>query len=136
MDGFETIGWPKRWQLSRFCRGRGIKLLVTCHQDMGFDHRFDTSTSPELLKRIAFHLLGQWSEEYRVGPTFVHQLAISLPDFSGISNNHGGNLREALFSLYDWFEAKRPMHSGGTAGTTENTETIGTEASKLPVLRG
>lgn len=47
------------------------------------------------------------------------QIFSSLPDLGDLFEDFSGNLRDALFALYDWFESKRPVFSAIKACTID-----------------
>jgi energy-coupling factor transporter ATP-binding protein EcfA2 len=95
IDGFEQLSIWQQFQVNRLCGRSGIGLLVTAHESVGLPNLFRTDVTAELAVRVAKHLLG--STHSRVDPEEVmHRRGIA-----------DGNLREALFELYDLFEQRR-----------------------------
>jgi hypothetical protein len=96
VDGYEQLGAWSRWRLWRACRRRGLGLLVTAHADVGLPLIHRTAVTPELALRVVGHLTA--GSARLVGDAeVVARLAA-----------RGGNLREALFELYDLHERRRP----------------------------
>jgi hypothetical protein len=70
-------------------------LLVTAHGPVGLPPIYHTATGPERMERIVERLLsGDWSRIHR------EEIAPRLAA-------HHGNVREALFDLYDLYEQRR-----------------------------
>ncbi len=95
VDGYEQLGWLTRLWLKRTCRRRGAGLLVTTHEDVGLPLLWSTVYDEALAQRLVNDLL---SDEQRRW--------ISDSDVSLCYQEHAGNLRETLFSLYDVYERK------------------------------
>lgn len=92
VDGYEQLSYWSRWRLKRFCRRRGIGLVVTSHATVGLPTLLVTSTSIELARRLVDQLLGD--ERSRIADDEVQRRFAA----------HEGNLREMLFDLYDRYE--------------------------------
>ena len=75
-------------------------LLVTAHFSVGLPPIYETAPSAQLMERIVERLLeGDWSRIRR--EEVAQRLAA-----------HHGNVREALFDLYDLYERRRPPPPG------------------------
>lgn len=99
VDGYEQLGWlAKRW-LTATCDRTGAGLLVTTHTDMGLTTIFATQPSETLLQEVVAEL------------TALANGIISADDVSHCYQQHAGNLREALFALYDLYELRRTQAS-------------------------
>jgi hypothetical protein len=96
VDGYEQLGRWERFRLKRFCRRRGLGLLVTAHASVGLPELFRTEVSEALAWQIVELL--QRGAAARVEPQDVAQRLA----------RHDGNLREALFDLYDLYEQRTP----------------------------
>jgi hypothetical protein len=94
VDGFERLSRWRRFRLRWRCRRRGHGLLVTAHDDIGLPDLYRTEVTAELAGRVLDHLLP--------GP----RRSISETDLAERLTRHAGNLREALFDLYDLFEQR------------------------------
>jgi hypothetical protein len=96
VDGYEQLGRWSRFRLRRLCRRRGLGLLITAHGSAGLPELFRTAANAELFPRIVEQLLAgepcPWNNS-----DLAERLA-----------RHAGNLREALFELYDVYEQRRP----------------------------
>ena len=95
VDGFEQLGAFSRWRIARMCRRRGCGLLATAHADVGLPELYCTATNVELARRVVEALT-------------PHDRAISADDVERAFAAHRGDLREALFGLYDLYEQRRP----------------------------
>ncbi len=92
IDGYEQLGRWSRFRLRRHCRRRKLGLLNTAHNTPGLPELHRAAADAELFSRIVRQLLaGQpcpWNS-FDLAEQFAR---------------HGGNLREALFELYDLYE--------------------------------
>ena len=95
IDGFEQLPFfaRLRWRWQTYLRREG--LIVTSHRRAGMPELHRTRVTPataiEVARRIAGEELGGLAEE----------------DLVAALETHHGNLRDALFALYDCFEANR-----------------------------
>lgn len=96
VDGYEQLSRWSRWSLKRGCRRRGCGLLVTAHGPAGLPELFRAAVDLPLAQRIVTQLL--------VG----HAVSVAPDEVAACLGRHGGNLREALFALYDLYEQRRP----------------------------
>lgn len=96
VDGCEQLSSWNRSALKRSCRRRGLGLLVTAHRSLGLPDLFCTSVDLPLAQEIVRSLLGD--QQSLIRPEEVEQCF----------ERHRGNLREALFDLYDLYEERRP----------------------------
>jgi hypothetical protein len=95
VDGYEQLGAWSRWRLWRACRRRGLGLLVTAHAGVGLPLIHRTAVTPELALRVVGHLTVGSARLVGDGEVLARLAA------------RGGNLREALFELYDLHERRR-----------------------------
>jgi hypothetical protein len=95
VDGYEQLSGWARWMLRTACRRRQCGLLVTTHRTSGLPRVTETRVDPAVAVDIVRELVG---EHGSVEPGEV------LPALEASR----GNLREALFQLYDLYEARRP----------------------------
>ena len=58
VDGYEQLSGWSRLMLKRFCRRRGVGLLVTAHDSVGFSPLYRTVATPQLAVQIVAALLG------------------------------------------------------------------------------
>lgn len=99
VDGWERIGWLGEravWGLARLC---GTRLLVTAHGRGALPTLLTCTTSPRLLGAIVARLLHGSDARAWLEPQ----------DVAEVFERSRGNIREALFQLYDRCEAR----SGG-----------------------
>jgi hypothetical protein len=95
VDGYEQLSRWQRWRLRRWCRRHTMPLLVTAHLDVGLPVVHRPAPDSCLLWRLVCALAGEappWITPAQVEALFAQT---------------GGNLREALFRLYDLYEAQR-----------------------------
>lgn len=111
VDGYEQLSRISRLRLGWQLRRRGWGAIVTAHQDVGYPTLYRTSASLELTERIVARLLPLRN------PTIDHQ-AIAA-SFSAAR----GDVREALFALYDHFESEHRARSHCTSGSASSTPT-------------
>jgi energy-coupling factor transporter ATP-binding protein EcfA2 len=103
VDGYEQLSLWSRARLKRFCRRRGLGLVVTSHQPAGMPLLFQTAPSVTLTEELVRFLLhGQ--------PALVDS-----SDLAQRFDRHRGDLREVLFELYDLYE-QRPVGNDGSDG--------------------
>ena len=95
LDGYERVSWWWRRRIGVLCRKRGAGLLVTAHQPLGLPPLVQTEPTDELAERIVEKLLPQGDE------------TITPADVRAAFAQHGGNLRETLFALFDVYQARR-----------------------------
>ena len=100
IDGYEQLNRWSRWSLCRRCRRNGWGLLVTTHEPVSIPTLIQLRPSLETLQAIVNRLL----------PPGVRTL--TPEDVIQAFEAARGNLREALFDLYDRHEgisvARRP----------------------------
>ena len=101
VDGYEQLSRWSRFLLKRFCRRRGLGLVVTAHASVGFPDLFRTTTTLPLAQDIVHRLVGQ-------GPS-----PVTAQELNRRFALHQGNLREVFFDLYDLYEQTRPKASAG-----------------------
>jgi hypothetical protein len=99
VDGYEQLSPWNRFGLKRFCRRRGLGLLVTAHKPTGLPQLHQTAVPLEVARQIIDVLLAG-----QVWPFTAAEVSESL-------SRHGGNLRETLFDLYDFCERRPPSPS-------------------------
>jgi hypothetical protein len=94
LDGWEQLGLWGRFWVRRRCRRGGHGLLVTAHADAGLPELYRTEVTPALALRVLDHLVP--------GPERTVTAAELLARLAA----REGNLREALFDLYDLHERR------------------------------
>ncbi|NUQ65687.1 MAG: hypothetical protein HUU20_24720 [Pirellulales bacterium] len=95
VDGYEQLSILSRARLCWCCRRKRLGLLVTTHRPVRLPVLFETRTGPDLANRLVRELLAGEAE-------FVEPEEVSRR-----LEEHGGNLREVLFDLYDLYEQRR-----------------------------
>jgi len=96
IDGYEQLSYLSRLCLKCQCGRLGMGLLATSHQSVGLPNLYRTAVTVETAQQVVAYLLAGRSQQ--VNP---HDLCRQLAARSG-------NLREALFDLYDWYERLEP----------------------------
>jgi hypothetical protein len=94
IDGYEQLGWFSRRRAKSRCRGAGCGLLVTTHRDMGLATVFETRPSEEVASAVVAKLLPGGQAE------------IGEAEIKAAYAAAGGNIREALFRLFDMYEER------------------------------
>jgi hypothetical protein len=95
VDGYEQLGLWHRLRLKRFCRRRGLGLLVTAHAPVGLPDLFHTAVNLEMAQQIV--------EQLQRG----HPPQVTAEDVATRFSRHDGNMREVLFDLYDLYQLRR-----------------------------
>jgi hypothetical protein len=95
VDGYEQLSRWHRWRLLRRCKRRGCGLLVTSHTPIGLPTLYSTCTTLELATGVIRQLLPK------------HDHFITDADIRQCFAERTGNLREALFALYDMYERRK-----------------------------
>jgi hypothetical protein len=95
VDGYEQLGYWNRLRLKRFCRRRGLGLVVTAHATVGFPELFRTVSDT----RLAWLLVDRLMHSY--------QRLLCEQDVLDAYSRQEGNIRETLFDLYDVYESRR-----------------------------
>lgn len=98
VDSWERLGAAGGWIVRGLAWIRGCRLLVTSHRADGFPLLADCRPTLAVLESVVSYLpdAGQW-----------YGKAIDGDDLKAVFARHGGDIREALFDLYDRFEARR-----------------------------
>lgn len=92
VDSWERLGRPWTGVVRWFARRRGARLLVTAHHRGALPTLWECSTSTALLTAL--------TDRLRVDP------AIGQHDVEEAFQRAAGDIREALFLLYDRFEER------------------------------
>jgi hypothetical protein len=93
VDGYEQLAAWQRCSLRMKCRFRGWGLLITAHSDVGLPTIYQTTSDLATARKVVDSLLTE--EAGRLTP---EQVATAYSEA-------GGNVREALFRLYDVWDA-------------------------------
>jgi hypothetical protein len=100
LDGGEQLSFLFRRWLAACCRRRGIGLLMTGHADLGLPTLWKTAMGASLACQVVEKLAAK-------SPFFVTKAEVA----QALSATNG-NLREALFRLYDVYEFRRRQATG------------------------
>jgi hypothetical protein len=93
IDGYEQLGLLARFRLQRWQKKLGYGLLVTTHQSVGLPTLWQTEPTPDGLAAIVAQLL----QRAQLEPA---ERAL----VEAVFDSRRGDLREALFDLFDVFE--------------------------------
>ena len=93
VDGWETLGGAWAGAIPRLATWRGVGMLVTSHSSVGWPVLARCTTTPALLARLVADLPDHGGV---IGPADVAEAFAA----------RGGDVREALYDLYDRFERR------------------------------
>ncbi len=96
IDGYEQLSRFSRFRVRRFCRRQEVGLLVTAHRPVGLPPLYRSNVSIETAEQVVAWLLGE------------AEPLVTKDQLADCLQNHGGDLRESLFALYDLHERKKP----------------------------
>lgn len=96
VDGYEQLSYLSRLCLKWFCRRHAVGLLVTSHVSVGLPDLFRTTVTAEVAANVVSALFAG------------HPPRPLLEKVPEIMARHGGDLRETLMDLYDFYET---LHS-------------------------
>ena len=94
VDGFEQLHFWSRRFLKRFCRTHGIGLVVASHRPAKLPSLYETAIDETRAWKVVERLQNGFPPRIESG-----DLTVRLA-------RHQGNLREALFDLYDLYEER------------------------------
>lgn len=100
VDGWERLGLLAG-PLRLVARAVGRRLLVTSHRPAGLPVLWKCETTPALVRAI-------------VARTPDHGGAVNETDIDAAFNRHSGNVREALYDLYDTIERRSRLPSAAS----------------------
>jgi hypothetical protein len=92
IDGCEQLGRWTWFMVKRHCRRHSLGLLITSHRSAGLPHLYFTAITLETAKQV-FGYLTQGTPS-----------PVTLDNVEARLAARSGNLREALFDLYDLHE--------------------------------
>ncbi len=110
VDGFESLGPLQRGLLSSLARIGSGPLLVTTHRPLvGLTSLPSPRPSGDLFIALVRRSCAEWSSANDSATREQHvPLSWSDTELTALFERHRGNIREALFELYDrWAEAAR-----------------------------
>jgi hypothetical protein len=93
VDGWESLGRLPCLLVRGLARLRGCRLVVTSHDPAGLPRLLECRTSPGLLATLVARLPESGD-------------VIGAADVDEAFGEHSGNLRDALYDLYDRFERR------------------------------
>lgn len=94
VDGIEQLPFWNRLLLKRLCRKLGIGLVVTSHHSAHLPSLYETAVDETRAWKVVEQLQAGFPRRIEVG------------DLTAPLARHQGNLREALFDLYDLYEER------------------------------
>jgi hypothetical protein len=95
IDGYEQLSLWQKYRVRRLCRRAGCGLVTTAHHPAGLPELYRTSMAPDVASAV-------FAELTRDQPALV--TASELQKSLAVRK---GNLRDALFDLYDLHEHRR-----------------------------
>lgn len=102
VDSWECLGPVAGWLVRGLAWVRGCRLLVTAHRAGAFPVLFACRPTPAVLASLVALLPA--ADEW-------HGRIIRAADLHAAFAQRRGDIREALFDLYDRFESRRPRRS-------------------------
>ncbi len=99
VDGIEQLSAWSRLRLTRFCKSQGAGLLVASHRSARLPVIYQTAIDVPRSWKVVERLQDGFPPLVRLGDLVEH-----------LAQRHG-NLREALFDLYDIYEERRRASS-------------------------
>ncbi len=112
VDGYEQLSLWSRIRLTWYCRRKGLGLLVTTHRPLGLPILLRTQVDTGVASQIVGELLG------------IEAGLVDKVEVSRRLERHGGNLREVLFDLYDWYEDHRRSEGRNQEGDTRANNSL------------
>jgi len=98
VDGCEQLSRWRWWQLRWWVRRYRAGLLITTHRPLGLPSIWETRVDEDLARRVVTYLLDRADRDPSTQPTPVH---LTSEEIGAALLQAGGDLREALFRLYD-----------------------------------
>jgi ABC-type cobalamin/Fe3+-siderophores transport system ATPase subunit len=105
IDGYEQLAWLWRWRVKAWCRRHACGLLVTAHLDVGLPSLWTTSPDLATLQRIVDHLRSTTCPTPADG-SGAPGAWFSREELAEALAAAQGNLREALFHLFDRYQQR------------------------------
>ena len=118
IDGYEQLSLWQKLRLRHSCRHAGCGLVVTAHQSAGLPELYRTVVTPDIAA-------GVFAALTRDRTALV--TSSELPQCLAARN---GNLRDALFDLYDLHERRMRASFGGAPRHLEPRRQSGSGVSK------
>jgi hypothetical protein len=105
IDGYEQLGWMWRWRVKAWCRRSSSGLVVTAHRDVGLPPLWTTEPDLATLRRVVDHLWAAVHHDLTASPG-ASAAPFSESELAAALAAGNGNLREALFCLYDVYQQR------------------------------
>lgn len=99
VDGIEQLHFWNRILLKQACRTHGIGLVVASHRSAGLSSLYETAVDETRAWKVVEQLQDGFPPR------------IDRGDLTARLGRHAGNLREALFDLYDLYEERSRFSS-------------------------
>ena len=103
VDGCEQASWWARRSFVRHSHQLGWGLLVSSHRSLGLPTLWETSVTHETARRIV-DALTHFDKPPTADETVNQELTVPPALISELLDKNQGDMREVLFSLYDWFQ--------------------------------
>jgi len=101
-EGAEQLSFPAWWLVGWHCRRRALGLLATTHRTLCLPDLYHTGVDKKLAEALAARVLAQNPALPQL--VAAHEAATALAAAQG-------NMREALFRMYDWYETRWIHHA-------------------------
>lgn len=121
IDGYEQLGWLWRWRVKVWCRRHASGLLVTAHRNVGLPTLWTTTPDLATLRRVVDHLWATVLRDASAGQA-VADASSSNDELAAALAAAQGNLREALFHLYDLYQQRSLAASAAGAPPADARE--------------
>ena len=111
LDGYEQLSWLSKVLVRMTAAKRSIRLLITTHKPVqGFETLWTTFVDEDSSRWVIRELL-QKNNKAPIAPSLLES-----PEWHASRAQHGQNLRESLFDMYDWWHKN---HSNRTETTSQ-----------------
>lgn len=107
LDGAEQLSRLGFWRVQRRCRLEKLGLLVTAHRPLGLPALYSTSVSEAMARRLAERILASCPQAPRL---------VEPGEAAAALRAAHGDLRAALFALYDLYEERWSALRGARGG--------------------
>jgi hypothetical protein len=117
VDGYEQLSLWQKFRVRRACRRAGCGLVVTAHKPSGLPALYRTVATPEVAGRVFATL------------TAERPALVTSSDLQQSFAARNGNLREALFDMYDLHEINA---RNGASDQQSEIIALGPSEQRLP----
>lgn len=107
LDGAEQLARLGLWRVQRRCRREGLGLLATAHRPLGLPALYRTEVSEAMARRLAERILASCPQAPRL---------VEPDEAAAALRAAKGDLRAALFALYDLYEERWSARRGARGG--------------------